>query len=92
VNADASAGATKAASRPPPPPPPPTAKAPAGMIEVKALFDFAEVQNGDLGFKAGDLILTKEIDFKNAGASGGWITGELNGKSGVFPSNYVAPA
>ena len=54
-------------------------------------FDFAEVQAGDLGFKVGDLILTDEAAFNAAGASGGWITGELNGKSGSFPSNYVAP-
>ncbi|EGB10753.1 hypothetical protein AURANDRAFT_62222 [Aureococcus anophagefferens] len=63
----------------------------AAAQAVTAQFDFAEVQAGDLGFKVGDLILTDEAAFNAAGASGGWITGELNGKSGSFPSNYVAP-
>ncbi|KAH8065008.1 hypothetical protein JL722_1902 [Aureococcus anophagefferens] len=91
------------AAPPPPVPPPPSAatlEAMAGRKEslsaaeaeqVTAQFDFAEVQAGDLGFKVGDLILTDEAAFNAAGASGGWITGELNGKSGSFPSNYVAP-
>mmetsp|Transcript_13750 Transcript_13750/g.18340 ORF Transcript_13750/g.18340 Transcript_13750/m.18340 type:complete len:780 (+) Transcript_13750:61-2400(+) len=78
------------AAPPPPPPPPPPARAPPGFIEVKALFDFAEVQDGDLGFKQGDIIITSEADFKAAGA-GGWISGEIQGRSGVFPSNYVQP-
>ena len=50
----------------------------------------AQVQPGDLGFASGDVILTDEAAFAAAGASGGWITGELNGKTGSFPSNYVA--
>ncbi|KAH8091134.1 hypothetical protein JL720_6018 [Aureococcus anophagefferens] len=86
------------AAAPPPPAPAAAARrrrrrrraAPPGMIQVTAQFDFAEVQAGDLGFKVGDLILTDEAAF-NAARRGGWITGELNGKSGSFPSNYVAP-
>ena len=103
---------------------------PPGAIEVVATFDFAEVQPGDLGFKArrpraeinrplakinhressteralvatrleemlgftqaGDVIFTDAAAFAAAGASGGWVTGELDGKTGSFPSNYVAP-
>ena len=59
--------------------------------QVVATFDFAEVQPGDLGFKAGDVIYTDAAAFAAAGASGGWISGEINGKTGSFPSNYVAP-
>lgn len=82
-------------SAPPPPPPPPSiASSPApGTIQVKALYDFEAVQDGDLGFKAGDVIFTEEAAFNSAGASGGWINGHLAAdpsKSGVFPSNYVA--
>ena len=29
--------------------------------------------------------------FAAAGDSGGWVSGELNGKQGSFPSNYCAP-
>ncbi|KAJ8607551.1 hypothetical protein CTAYLR_009495 [Chrysophaeum taylorii] len=84
------------AARPEPPtppvptPPPPPPRAPPGMIEVKALYDFDAVQSGDLAFKTGDVILTDEATF-NAAGGGGWINGELAGKSGVFPSNYVQP-
>jgi len=73
----------------PPPAPPVPSRAPPGMIQVKALYDFDAVQAGDLSFKSGDLILTDEKAFRAAGASGGWITGQINGNEGVFPSNYV---
>jgi SH3 domain-containing YSC84-like protein 1 len=50
-----------------------------------ALFTFEADQAGDLGFKKGDIItITKKTDSKND-----WWTGTLNGKSGMFPSNYV---
>lgn len=75
--------------KPPPPPKPAPPRPPPGMIFVKGLFDFDEVQAGDLGFKAGDVITTEQAAFEAAGASGAWINGELHGKSGVFPSNYV---
>ncbi|KAJ1450719.1 hypothetical protein M885DRAFT_531578 [Pelagophyceae sp. CCMP2097] len=68
--------------------PPPVPLAP-GMVLVKAVFDFAEVQQGDLGFLAGDLITTDAAAFAAAGESGGWINGEIGGKTGAFPSNYV---
>ena len=62
-----------------------------GMIEVVGTFDFAADQDGDLGFKAGDVILTDAAAFAAAGETGGWVSGELNGKQGSFPSNYCAP-
>jgi len=49
-----------------------------------ALYDYAGEQQGDLPFYAGDLIsITQEDD------GSGWLTGELNGVSGIFPSSYV---
>ena len=64
---------------------------PPGMIEVVGTFAFAADQDGDLGFKAGDVILTDAAAFAAAGETGGWVSGELNGKQGSFPSNYCAP-
>lgn len=50
-----------------------------------ALYTFAAAQEGDLGFKKGDVItITKRSDSKND-----WWTGTLNGEVGIFPSNYV---
>jgi len=55
-----------------------------GMGTATALYDFAGEQNEDLPFYAGDLLtITKEDD------GSGWLTGELNGRSGIFPSSYV---
>ena len=68
---------------------------PPGMIEVVCTFDLADglkagdhVQDGDLDFKAGDVILTDAATFAAARDSGGWVLGELNGKQGFFPSSY----
>ena len=55
------------------------------MIQVKALFDFPGVEDGDLPFVEGDVILTNEADY----TEDGWLDGELNGKTGSFPANYV---
>jgi len=49
-----------------------------------ALYDFAGEQDGDLPFYAGEVIfVTKDDD------GSGWLTGELNGRSGIFPTSYV---
>lgn len=50
--------------------------------KCKALYDFNAVKNDDLSMKRNDLI--KILD-KN----GLWWKGELNGRVGIFPSNYV---
>ena len=80
---------------PPAPLPPPATEEkvlPPGMMEVVGTFDFAADQPGDLGFKAGDVILTDAAAFAAAGDSGGWVSGELNGKQGSFPSNRAGRA
>ncbi|KFZ13339.1 hypothetical protein V502_06668 [Pseudogymnoascus sp. VKM F-4520 (FW-2644)] len=53
--------------------------------QAVALFTFDADQPGDLGFKKGDIItVTKKTE-----KAEDWWTGTLNGKSGIFPSNYV---
>lgn len=47
-----------------------------------ALFNFTPQNCGDLGFKKGDVVKVLRSD-------GEWWEGEMNGKIGVFPSNYV---
>ena len=54
--------------------------------QALALFTFEAEQDGDLGFKKGDIItITKRTDNKTD-----WWTGRTeDGKTGMFPSNYV---
>ena len=53
--------------------------------QAVALFTFDADQPGDLGFKKGDIItVTKKTE-----KAEDWWTGTLNGKAGIFPSNYV---
>lgn len=51
--------------------------------KVKALYDFLGENEDELSFKAGDVITELEpIDDD-------WMSGELMGRSGIFPKNYV---
>ncbi|MGH0155993.1 UNVERIFIED_CONTAM: hypothetical protein FKN15_050927 [Acipenser sinensis] len=52
-------------------------------MEVFVLMDFEGI-NDELKMKAGDVI--KNV---RAGVEQGWMEGELNGKRGFFPSNFV---
>ncbi|CRK38346.1 hypothetical protein BN1708_007735 [Verticillium longisporum] len=53
--------------------------------EAVAVFTFDADQPGDLGFKKGEVItVTKKTDSAND-----WWTGQIGGRTGIFPSNYV---
>ncbi|RDA92525.1 hypothetical protein CP533_4163 [Ophiocordyceps camponoti-saundersi (nom. inval.)] len=77
-----------AASKPKPPPPKPKpgrlSVVPAAET-VTALYDFSAQTEGDLSFRAGDIIeIVQRTDNENE-----WWTGRLQGKQGQFPGNYV---
>ncbi|KAI0271596.1 BAR-domain-containing protein [Gloeopeniophorella convolvens] len=77
--------AAAAAKRAPPPPPPPIKPKPAAASYVVALYDFAAQADGDLDFKVGDRIEVVE----RTDSPEDWWTGRLDGRTGVFPGNYV---
>ena len=56
---------------------------PTDQPRCKASFDFEPENDGELGFKEGDVItLTNQIDDN-------WFEGMLQGQSGLFTINYV---
>ncbi|KUI74222.1 hypothetical protein VM1G_10013 [Cytospora mali] len=80
------AAVAAAKAKPPPPKPKPSrlSGAPAGET-VTALYDYSAQAEGDLSFRAGDVI---DIVTRTQNENEWWI-GKLHGKSGQFPGNYV---
>ncbi|KAJ6668703.1 hypothetical protein lerEdw1_012186 [Lerista edwardsae] len=51
--------------------------------KAKALYDFHAENADELSFKVGDVVT--ELEFVDED----WMSGELHGKSGIFPKNFV---
>lgn len=52
-------------------------------LRVKALYDFEPNEEGELGFKEGDIIKVLDSAYRD------WWKGEAHGQTGIFPVNYV---
>ncbi|KAH8694953.1 protein hob1 [Talaromyces proteolyticus] len=79
------AAAAKSKPAPPPPRPKPGHLGGPHVETVTALYDYEAQAHGDLSFSAGDVI---EIVSRTSNENE-WWTGQLNGKEGQFPGNYV---
>lgn len=62
--------------------PPPQPAAPAKPM-AKALYDYQGATTDELSFREGEMITILKKD------PGGWWEGELNGKRGWMPANYL---
>ncbi|XP_017337572.1 GRB2-related adapter protein 2b isoform X2 [Ictalurus punctatus] len=75
-------------SGPPGPPPRPAEMLPppqASLMKVKALYDFIAEEQDELNFSAGDII--EVVDQPESF----WWVGQLRGRTGLFPTNYITP-
>ncbi|KAI0421302.1 BAR domain-containing protein [Xylaria grammica] len=81
------AAAAAGKPKPPPPKPKPSRLAAAPAVEtVTALYDYSAQAEGDLSFRAGDVI---EIVTRTSNENE-WWTGKINGRQGQFPGKIVA--
>ncbi|KAH9900175.1 BAR domain-containing protein [Xylariomycetidae sp. FL2044] len=80
--------ASAAAGKPKPPPPKPKPSRLSGAPNVEtvtALYDYSAQAEGDLSFRAGDVIeIVNRTQNENE-----WWTGKCHGQQGQFPGNYV---
>lgn len=63
--------------------PPPLPKKADTRPKLKASYDYQATSSDELTIKEGDILYLIEKD------ASGWWMGELNGKQGLFPGNYV---
>ncbi|KIO32004.1 hypothetical protein M407DRAFT_67208, partial [Tulasnella calospora MUT 4182] len=55
------------------------------VTRVRALHTFEPTELGELAFEKGDIIKVVDRQYKD------WWRGQLKGKTGIFPVNYVEP-
>ena len=80
------ASAPISASVPAPAPAPTLPVSPSSPVQisrVRALHTFEPTEPGELGFEKGDVIKVVDRGYKD------WWRGQLRGKTGIFPVNYV---
>ncbi|KAF8267789.1 hypothetical protein EI94DRAFT_1661731 [Lactarius quietus] len=89
---DVHAQAAPTAAESPPSLPPaslPTSAAPSadvyGVTRVRALHTFEPTETNELAFEKGDIIKVVNREYKD------WWRGQLRGRTGIFPVNYVEP-
>lgn len=56
------------------------------ITRVKALHTFEPTEPGELAFEKGDIIKVVDRGYKD------WWRGQLKGRTGIFPVNYVVSA
>ena len=59
------------------------AAAPTVASRVRALYDFAPTEPGELAFSRGEIIRVLDSVYEH------WWRGEVRGEAGIFPVNYV---
>ncbi len=75
-------------------PPLSTGSTPVGGNSHKmwhAIYEYTAQGEDELSLSKGDVVEVLSMDYKISGDEG-WWTGKCNGKVGVFPCNFVAPA
>jgi amphiphysin len=79
------AAAAAGKPKPPPPKPKPSRLGGAPAVEtVTALYDYSAQAEGDLSFRAGDVIeIVSRTQNENE-----WWTGKINGRQGQFPGKF----
>lgn len=74
---------TNATRKPPAKPPRPLAAKPSKQRKLRAMYDFEARSADELSFQTDDILLLIDNSDET------WWKAELNGKTGVVPSNYV---
>lgn len=74
---------TPGPSTQPEPAPAPAADHTSIVSRVRALYTFEPTESGELAFEKGDIIKVVDRGYEN------WWRGQLKGRTGIFPVNYV---